>query len=217
MRDKAHFLLFIFFVSLIGGCNTKTEKTASVPAVSSQKKGGVSVTRASGGSIQIPLRLGGPLNKGSSLSREWITFHDASLPADLVGTVGFKTEGYLSLERGVVCTYTAEYSINAKEPLSAIEVRFLSFDVWGGHQRSFSETHVQDIKAGEQTSFSLSWDLSPSENEAKEFYASIAYITRVRTQSGHIVEADPSPVLEEAQKFYKKFTIEDLEPKPEKK
>ena len=49
-------------------------------------------------------------------------------------------------------------------------------------------------------------------------YASIAYISRVRTKEGRVVEADSGPIVDEAKKFSKKFTSADLEPpKPEKK
>ena len=46
----------------------------------------VSVSRASGGSVQIDLCYGIKINKESSLMHEWITVHDQVLPVDLVGT-----------------------------------------------------------------------------------------------------------------------------------
>jgi hypothetical protein len=53
-----------------------------------------------------------------------------------------------------------------------------------------------------------------SENEMSEHYASIAYIARVRTADGRVIEADPAAAVAEARKFSKKFTPLDLEPKP---
>jgi hypothetical protein len=242
MKIKVQFLLCLFFVSLIGACNTKTRETPSAPAVSPRKtrewinfkgpphdasledlilgkSGGRSVTSASGASLGIPHGT-----EWVTYGREWITFHDASLPADLVGTVGLRASSFQSKYTGnaqggvgtIDFIYTAEYTVDPKEPLYAIDIRFLSFDVWGRHQRSFSATHIQDIEGGKQIPFSLSWKPYP-ENSVQEFYASIAYIARVRTKSGRIVEADSSPVVEEAKKFDKNFTVEDLEPKPEKK
>lgn len=60
-------------------------------------------------------------------------------------------------------------------------------------------------------SVDAAWNLF-SENEASEFYASIAYIAKVRTKAGRILASDTAPVLEEARKFSSKFSAEDLEP-----
>jgi len=113
MKIKVQFLLCLFFVSLIGACNTKTRETPSTPAVSPQtsrawinvkepphddtldllltgKEGGHSVIiGASGASFAIP-----DSKKWITYGGEWITFHDASLPADLIGTVGLKASQY---------------------------------------------------------------------------------------------------------------------------
>ena len=90
----------------------------------------VSVSRASGGSVQTDLGYGIKINKESSLMREWITVHDQVLPVDLVGTVGVRTI-YDSESRGY--RYRALFSLQASEPLAAVEVRFLVFDIWGEH------------------------------------------------------------------------------------
>lgn len=59
--------------------------------VSSNSIAAQSVTKSSGGSIKTELGYGIVLNKESGLTREWITVHDSSLPADITGTVGVKT------------------------------------------------------------------------------------------------------------------------------
>jgi len=55
-----------------------------------------------------------------------------------------------------------------------------------------------------------------TENEVSEYYASIAFVARVRTQGGRVFNADTMRVLEEARKFSRKFSPENLEPKPAK-
>lgn len=176
-----------------------------------------SVTKMSGGSIKTELGHGIVINKESSLAREWITIHDNSIPADISGTVGVK----IIYESGARHSsgryqYNAEYSFTAKEALSAIEVRFLTFDIWGDHSRNLSVTHVVDIAAGTTEKFGGKWNIY-SENEVCQYYASIAYIAQVRTKSGRVIKANPKIVLEQARKFSKKFAEGDLEPKPEKK
>jgi len=171
-----------------------------------------SVTRASGGSVQVKGEYDIVwLNENSRLKREWITVHDESIPADLIGTVG------VDVRKGdarVSYNYHAKYSIAPKEDLSAIEIRFLLFDIWGKHTRNLSATDVEDLPSGSETRLTGAWYASA--NAAQEHYASIAYIARVRTKSGRVIEANTKTVLEEARKFSKKFSESDLEPQPPK-
>ena len=178
---------------------------------------GSNVTRDSGGSIKTELGYGIVLNKESSLQREWITIHDDAIPADLVGTVGVKTiyESEGKYSRGDY-RYIAYYTVKANENLTALEVRFLTFDIWGDLLRSLSATDILDLKSGESRKFVAKWNVY-SENEVSGYYASIAYIAQVRTETGRVIKADPSVVVQEAQKFSAKFKASDLEPEPKKK
>lgn len=168
------------------------------------------VTKSSGGSIKTNLGYDIYLNKNSSLTREWITIHEDSLPVDIVGTTGVST-GYGSSN----FRYEAKYEIQTKEAISAIEIRFLTFDIWGEHVRNLSSTEIEDVKGGVTKKFDAFWT-EYSENRVSEHYASIAYIAQVRTADGRVLKANPEIVLKEARKFSEKFSKSDLEPKPEK-
>lgn len=188
----------------------------AVPATA-QKTPEPTFSRETGGSIQTKLSAGISVNKDSSLQREWITMHDPSMPADLVGTVGIMTIYKPGGSYSGQYEYSASYKILPTQALRAIEVRFLTFDVWGNHVRTLVVTEVSDIPIGQATLFTGEWKVY-SENEVSEHYASIAYLSRARTADGRVVEADVRPLLEEARKFSKKLTAADLEPpKPEKK
>jgi len=186
-------------------------------AIASLVYGEGNVTKSSGGNIKTELGYGIILNKESSLEREWITIHDNSFPADLLGTIGVKTiyesEGRYS-SGGF--RYKANYTIKVLKPLSAIEIRFLTFDIWGDHIRNLSSTQIIDLKEGETHDFDGKWNVF-GENEASDYYASIAYIAQVRTKTGKVIKADPKTVIEEARKFSAKFAESDLESKPETK
>ena len=203
------------------GEQMKLHKLASVTpillAVLSTPSSADNVTKASGGSIKTVLIQDIVLNGDSSLTREWITVHDSIIPADIEGTAGVTT----IYERGRNYSngdykYTSEFTLTSSEALSAFEVRFLTFDIWGDHVRNLSITKIMDIPAGEQKKITGKWNVY-SENEVSEYYASIAYIAQVRTASGQVIKADPKVVLEEARKFTEKFAEGDLEPAPEKK
>ena len=170
-----------------------------------------SVTRKSGGLIQTTSDDSGfgMVNTASSLEREWITVHDDSIPADITGTAGVDT-----FYSGNAFQYRTEYFIKFKEELSAINVKFLLFDIWGEPTESLSTTNVRDMPAGITRVFSARWHAS--EHDVEVHYASIAYIARVRTKSGRVIEANTKTVLEEARKFSKKFSESDLESQPSK-
>lgn len=175
------------------------------------------ITTASGGSIQTDLGYGITINQGSTLKREWITVQDDTIPVEINKTVGVQTvyesEGRYSSSG---YKYSAEYSITVKEALTAIEVRFLLFDIWGEHTRNLSATEIIDLAAGTTKTFDGKWNVY-SENEVAEFYASIAYIAQVRTADGRVMKTNPGNVLDQAKRFSEKFTESDLEPKPEEK
>lgn len=171
-----------------------------------------SVTRESGGSVRTNLSSDVAVNKDSSLTREWITVHDNSLPVKFKSTIGITTAYESGRVRGDY-KYRASYSIDTQEQIAAIEIRFLLFDVWGNHIRTLSQSRVSDIQGSRE--ITGSWNVY-SENEVSEFYASIAYIARVRTQAGRVIEGDTLTVLEEARKLSKKFSPENLEPKADK-
>jgi len=171
------------------------------------------VTSSPGGSIQTALGYGLFLNKDSSLTREWITIHDGSLPIDIVGTVGIET----TYEHGDKYSsgryiYNATYEVTAKEDLVALEINFITFDIWGEKVKTLSATEIIDIAAGSNKKFRGAWNVS-SENEVSEFYASIAYIAQVRTKSGKVYKANPTLIIRQAQKYSSKFSESDLEEK----
>ena len=82
--------------------------------------------------------------------------------------------------------------------------------------RTLSFSSVKDFPAGERVELAGAWPLDP-ENEVEQHYASIGDAARVRLKDGRVVEAQTAPVLQEAQRFSKKFEPKDLEPVAVKK
>jgi hypothetical protein len=175
----------------------------------------IEVTHASGGSIRTTLSANIVLNSDSSLTREWVAIKHANLPVKLRGTPGVVTR-YESGERYSTGSYeySATVELDVVEPLVAIEICFLTFDVWGEHVRTLSLSEIKDFKVG-LNKLTGSWHIY-SENETSEFYASIAYIARARTKDGRVMVGDRVPVIAEAKKFYTKFSDSDLDPEKPK-
>jgi len=184
----------------------------SASSVAPQTAKPVTVTRGQGGSVQTPLSNDIAVNKGSSLNREWITIHDPASPISLVDNIGVGTS-YVRDSVSGEYHYYARFAVEASEPVSAFEVRFLLFDLWGNHLKTLSMTRVEDLEG--RKDIIAKWN-GYSENEISEYYASIAFVARVRTKPGRVFEANMLPILEEARKISRKFSPENLEPKPQK-
>lgn len=171
------------------------------------------VTKKPGNPLKFNLGYNVFLNEGSSLLTEWIAIHDTSILADFAGTPGI----FLNYESSTKYSsggykYKAQYEITPIEDLYSIEVRFITFNIWGERKSNLSATEVMDLKAGKTYKFEPTWKES-SENEASRYYASIMYIARTRTKDGKILQANLGAVVEEAKKFSSKFTESDLEEK----
>lgn len=166
------------------------------------------IARFDAGPMRTDLGYGIALNKESTLKREGIAIIDPRVLAILNDSARvFTTYGDRSYK------YAARVGITAVESLTAVEVRFIVFDVFGDRVRVLSMSEVTDIAAGTTKNFVPQWSIY-SENEAQDHYASIGYVARVRTQAGRVIEADLTPVLAEARRFSRKLTEADLAPKP---
>ena len=190
----------------------------SVPDLETPRNNGAPVIlRDNGGSIQTILGHGIRLNKESTLEREFITVIDPTMPAGLTGCVGIRTVYERETDyRSDQYIYASTFSVKALQDITAFEVRFLLFNIWGRHVQSLTSTEIADVPAGTIRNCDGKW-LLYGENEACEHYASIAYTATIRTAAGQVYEMDPTPVLEEAKKFSSKFTDTDLEPTPIKR
>jgi len=132
--------------------------------------------------------------------------------SNVSGTSGVKT----AYDKGDEYTsgsfyYDARYTVRSSVSLHALEVRWLTFDLWGRHVKTLSATEIQDMDEGKAYELSGRWNIY-SEHEASEHYASIAYVAQIRTATGKVFVADVTPVLAEARKMSDKFSESDLEP-----
>jgi hypothetical protein len=163
-----------------------------------------------------PLGISGLLqNKESSLKQEWVVIDDPQVMARFLTVSGVTTtyDSRRSSEYSQSFLYRVRHQwMSGSVPLSAIEFRFLTFNVWGNHGRTLCASYIKDIKPLTKYWEDSEWRLF-SENEAWEHSASIGYVARVRTADGKVIEADADLILREAKRFTEKFTEADLEPK----
>lgn len=173
----------------------------------------VTVESVQTGDMEVLLSAGIYLNKGSTLRRQWIIVRNASMPADLPTPVGVRAVFEPNRLSGSY-RYEAEYTLDIREPVSAVEVRFLVFDVWGDFMKILIANEITDFPPGATRLLKGIWAL-PSEADAARVNTSIGYVARVRTKAGRIIEADRAAVLAEARKISRRLSESDIEPKPD--
>ena len=173
----------------------------------------ITISTADGGSIQTKLSSNIILNKESGLRREWVVVHDDAMPVDLGGTPGVAPiyESGGSYSRGCY-RFFSNYTIEVKEPVVAVEVRLITFNVWGERTSALAATTIKDFAPGNH-SLDAEWNLY-SENEASEHYASIGYVATVRTGAGDVYRADIDAVTDAARKYMSDFTSDLLDEDP---
>ena len=186
---------------------------ASVALCLAASAEGQETSKADGGSIRTNLGYNIVLNKDSSLRREWVAVHD-DLPLKIEGTPGVTTvyQSKTGYSRGKY-NYAANATLiaNPDQAVTAFEVRFVSIDVFGERMTTLSATVIQDIAAGEKTTFDWKWN-AYRENDIARYLASIAFIAKVRTADGQVHLASNDAVLEAVRRFAKEATEADLNP-----
>jgi hypothetical protein len=154
-----------------------------------------------GSPLTFDIGYGIIVNEGSSLQREALIVQDKRLP---VRIVGFEVETALE-ERN--WEYQIEYSVELDAAISAIELRFIPFDIWGDKETPLSATTIEDINEG-SWSGDGKWRLS--ETDAVQHYAMIGYVAQIKTASGKIIKANPDLVVDAAKDFSDDFSKSDL-------
>lgn len=151
------------------------------------------------------------INKRSSLRVEWRTVTDEVLPMNFTQACGLEIHNVASnyplqllykANTNLVCTI---------ERVTAVEVRYLTFNIWGEHVTTLNAVEILDLNVGQRVGFQHKWHLF-SENEADSFCASLAFVARVRLADGSLRRADTNFVLREAQRLSETLSVEDLEP-----
>lgn len=158
--------------------------------------------RGKGTQMNLDAGYGVKINQKSSLDREWIVVNDPSMPISMAEI----TPRTAIADRNWI--YEISYQLEIEEPISAIEVRFIPFNIWGKKQRTLTATTIADISAKE-TRMTDRWRIL-SDAEAKEHYALVGYVAKIKLKSGEILEADEGAVVSVAQELSEDFTTGDL-------
>ena len=138
----------------------------------------VSSSIQDGGSVLIATNYGRVINEGSTLRRSWITLNDSTCPLEL-SNVGITTAKFDEFQ-GVG-------SAKTKEPITAFEIRFLLFDIFGEHLTALRLREVVDLAqsdeyelGGEQATWNARY------GDAKHLLTVVAFVATVRKADGSV-------------------------------
>jgi len=146
-------------------------------ALAAQK---IQVTTSDGGSVVTPLSQSIKVNDKSSLHRIWVMLNDPGCPVQLENagiTTAYGDREYLYRQSG---------TFKASEPVVALEVRYVLYDIFGDHLKTLSATSVEDVAADTQLPLSELGRWRGWENEVAELLTVVAFVAQVRTINGKV-------------------------------
>ena len=171
----------------------------------------IKVKTTDGGSVVTELGYGIKVNENSTLRRAWVVLNDPSCPFQLINA-GIYTE-YGDREYNYVPTGIAR----ASEAISALEVRFLLYNIFGDHIKTLSASVITDVVANSEILLNEIGRWRAWENEVSELLTVIVFIAQVRTADGKLWRYQDKLISEELNKIRLKVTTGVLEPNKENK
>jgi hypothetical protein len=155
-----------------------------------QNKGDASlqVREEDGGSVAVRT-ANGVLNQGSSLKRTWYVIDDLKAPASLDHAGVFPR-----LDEKEKLQYIVPVGIvSPKQATSAVELRYVLFDVWGQRLRTLSVTQLADSSTHIDFRGSNKW--VALESEVSQLVTVVSFVARVRTAEGGVWRFDAGRVV----------------------
>lgn len=147
--------------------------------------------------LRFDLGSGAIIHEKSSLISHWVLINDPSLPVEILPeTFRGPVAGYGS---AVGYVQHVEYDLKISEPMTAIQITLIPFDVWDNRMKSLTLTEVRDFIAGE-AKIKGRWTGLEEEDAAYNLNV-IAYVDRVRMRDGSILNANYDLVQSEIDKI----------------
>lgn len=163
------------------------------------------VREEDGGSVAVRT-ANGFLNQDSSLKRRWVVLDDPNSPAAL-NHAGV----YPRYDEKEGMQYLMPVGIvSPKEAISAIEVRYVLFDIWGQRLRTLALTRLIDSSTHIDLRSNSNWPAL--ESEAEQLVTTVAFVARVRTADGDVWTFDPGRIVQPMKTLGLKIAAADLAP-----
>ena len=144
------------------------------------------ISRAVDGPFAFKI-MGISFNQKSSLQRETILLNVPSCPVQI--SASSLTFSYA--DRGF--QYKGRTTFQTQNPVSAVEIRYIVYDVFGDHLRNLSNTEAQDFAAGDHV-VEGTWNVL-RENDVGEHLTTVAYVAKVRLADGKVWTFQLEPLV----------------------
>ena len=141
-----------------------------------------------GGSVAVRT-MSGWMNQDSSLKRTWFVVDDPNAPARLERAGVFPRLD----EKEAVHYFVPVATVSPKQAISAVEVRYMLFDVWGDRIRTISVTRLAD--SATHIDLRESNRLPALESEAGQLVTVVAFVGHVRIADGRTWAFDPQGMV----------------------
>jgi hypothetical protein len=172
---------------------------------------GLVVTTLDGGSVTTDLGYGIKTNKNSTLHRTWVILNDPACPVQI-------SEAGLSISYGDrQFNFLQVGTLTASEPVSAFEVRYVLYDVFGEHLKTLSATAVTDVAANSPRPLRDGGSWRAWDNEVTDLMTVVAFVAQVRTQSGKIWRYQDKALSQELGKIKLQASAGVLDPTKKEK
>lgn len=160
-------------------------------AVSGNSGSKSSLVSRSGGSVRIDVgnRV---LNATSTLKRRCFTIIDPSLPIQFADALIVRLAWGKAEEQFF---YRCRYTLTPRADVHAVELNCLLFDVWGNYMRNLVVSCVEDFDTGVTWGQDSVW-AADGRAEAELYFASLAFVARVRTMDGDVCSVAESTIQE---------------------
>lgn len=170
----------------------------------------ISSETSDGGSVVTDLGFRIKINEGSSLRRQWVRLNDARCPVRL-GPMGVTIRHD---ETGF--RFVSIPKLEIKEPVSAVEVRFVLFNAFGDRMETLSAKWLKDLSPMQLEPKDLSGVWYASDSDVLEFLTSVCFVAQARTEGGLLWAFDAEGINEEIRKLRLKLSAGGLEPSKQK-
>ena len=124
-------------------------------------------------------------NAGSSLRKSWVVMDNLNSPLAILDA-GVSVEAW-----GANLGFRATGRVKARTALSAFEVNFFLFDVFGKAMRILSYDVIKDIDNGVEVPLTGDWSASYSD---ANLHTVVAFVAQVRTMDGSIWRSDEEEI-----------------------
>lgn len=169
------------------------------------KDGTLETREEDGGSVAMHT-ASGMVNQESSLRRRWCVIDDTNAPAGLDHAGVWPRYD----EQEKVQFLMSAGMVSPRQAISAIEVRYVMFDVWGQHLRTVALTRLVDSSTHVDLRTNTTWPALDS--EVSQLVTVVAFVSRVRTADGEVWEFDPKRIAARMEAFGVTALPADLTP-----